>query len=87
MLPFHREPTASNRTKKSQAVKLPHASLPATHPPHLTLSPQGGSSLGRSVPVWAFYLGVAMAKTEASEDATSHGVGEAADGSLKDLLL
>jgi hypothetical protein len=37
--------------------------------------------------VWAFYLGVAMAKTEASEDATRHGVGEAADGSLKGLLL
>ena len=29
----------------------------------------------------------AMAKTEASEDATCHGVGEAADGSLKALLL
>ena len=43
--------------------------------------------------MWAFYLGVAMAKTEdlakteASEDATCHGVGEAADGSLKSLLL
>ena len=74
-------------------MKLPHASLPANHPPHLTLSPQGVSSLGRPVPVWAFYLGVAMAKTEAlakteaSEDATCHGVGEAADGSLKGLLL
>ena len=51
------------------------------------MSLQGGSSLGKSVPVWAFYLGVAMAKTEASEDATCHGVGEAADGSLKALLL
>ena len=68
-------------------MKLPHASLPANHPPHLTLSPQGVSSLGRPVPVWAFYLGVAMEKTEASEDATCHGVGEAADGSLKGLLL
>ena len=51
------------------------------------LDPEGGSSLGRAVPEWAFYLGVAMAKTEASEDATCHGVGEAADGSLKALLM
>ena len=44
------------------------------------LSPEDDTfNRARGVPVRAFYLGVGLPKTEASADATCHGVGEAED--------